>query len=254
MSASELKEPFLVLSGVRYTWPGAAGPALDGIDLSVGQGTVYGILGPNGAGKSTLVRVLSGLLTPDEGEVGLGGRSPSVGGAQVRRMIGIVPQEIAVYEEFTPRENLEFFARLYGLSGSRLKSRVAACLDRAGLAARDRDRVHTLSGGMKRRVNLACGLVHQPALLLLDEPTVGIDAHSREMILSWLAELPGEGTTLIYTTHYMEEAERLCRRIAVIDQGRVICEGIPAELLAARNCQNLGELFLNLTGRGLKER
>ncbi len=246
-------ESFLVVDKVRFSYPGVASPALDGIDLKVEKGMVYGVLGPNGAGKTTLVSMLSTLISPNGGDIRLAGRSLARGGAEVRKMIGIVPQELAVYQEFPPRENLDFFGRLYGLRGSNLRDRVEVCLKRAGLCAKSGERVHTLSGGMKRRVNLACGLVHAPALLLLDEPTVGIDTQSREMILSWLAELPDSGTTLIYTTHYMEEAGRLCHRIAVINQGRVISEGVPAELLAAHGEKTLGELFLALTGRSLKE-
>ena len=247
-----MSDPLLLVDTVRYTYPGACRPALDGAGFAAAAGTVHGVLGPNGAGKSTLVAMLCGLIRPDSGSVRLMGRDVASGRA-VRRLIGVVPQEIAVYEELSPRENLFLFGRLYGMSGRGLRKRVEECLDRAGIAARGDDPVHTLSGGMKRRVNLACGLVHRPALLLLDEPTVGIDAQSREMILTWLAGLPAEGATLIYTTHYMEEAERLCHRISVLDRGRVICDGAPEELLAAGGHASLGDLFFSLTGRGLKE-
>ncbi len=253
MSSRYNPEDFLAVDKVRFTYPGAARPALDGADLKVAKDTVHGVLGPNGAGKTTLVSMLCSLIAPESGTIHLAGRDLVRAGAEVRRMIGIVPQEIAVYQEFSPRENLEFFGRLYGLSGACLRERVDECLERAGLSGRSGQRVHTFSGGMKRRVNLACGLVHRPDLLILDEPTVGIDAQSREMILEWLAELPAAGTTLIYTTHYMEEAQRLCDRITVLDQGRVICEGVPDELLAARGYASLGDLFFSLTGRGLKD-
>ena len=246
-------EPFLLVDQVRYAYPGASRPALDGAGFEVAAGTIHGVLGPNGAGKTTLVSMLCGLILPDSGAIRIRGRDLAASGRHTRRMIGLVPQEIAVYEDLSPRENLELFGRLCGMAGARLRSRVDECLERAGLAMRSADRVHTFSGGMKRRVNLACGLVHRPELLILDEPTVGIDAQSREMILDWLADLPASGTTLIYTTHYMEEAQRLCDRITVLDRGRVICDGAPDELLAAGGHFSLGELFFSLTGRGLKD-
>jgi ABC-2 type transport system ATP-binding protein len=205
--------------------------AVDGLSLVVNPGEVIGLLGPNGAGKSTTVNLAVGLLAPDEGRVVIEGagnpRDPSV-----RARLGVAPQALALYEMLTAAENLRFFGEVYGLSGSRLADRVRWSLDFVGLTDRARDRVNTYSGGMKRRLNLASALVHDPALVLLDEPTVGVDPQSRNQIFENILALKGLGRTLIYTTHYMEEAERLCDRVAIIDKGRLLALGSVAELLA----------------------
>ncbi len=205
--------------------------AVDGLSLSVRKGELFGLLGPNGAGKSTSVNLAVGLLNPDAGEIAIEGLgNPAT--ASVRRHIGVAPQAIALYDLLSGEENLRFFGEVYGLSGAALARRVAWCLDFVGLSDRKDDAVGKYSGGMKRRLNLAAALVHDPQLLLLDEPTVGVDPQSRNKIFENIEALHAEGRTIIYTTHYMEEAVRLCERIAIVDSGRLLALGTVTELLA----------------------
>jgi ABC-2 type transport system ATP-binding protein len=208
----------LTLSGVRKSYGRA--PAVEGLTLEVRRGEIFGLLGPNGAGKSTTVHLAVGLLRPDAGEVRLDGGDPAE--PAVRRKVGLAPQALALYDQLTGRENLEFFGRTYGLGGAALASGVARALEFVRLADRARDRVDTYSGGMKRRLNLAAALVHDPALILLDEPTVGVDPQSRNAIFDSIKALRDEGRTVIYTTHYMEEAERLCDRVGIMDHGTLL--------------------------------
>ena len=195
--------------------------AVDNISFEIHKGESFGFLGPNGAGKSTTINMLAGLLVPDKGQIFIDGASDPTR-SHVRRMLGIVPQALALYDDLTAEENLAFFGRLYKLSGKVLKKRIDWTLDLVGLTERKGDRVKTYSGGMQRRLNLACGLVHDPQVLLLDEPTVGVDPQSRNLIFEKVSQLKEEGRTVLYTTHYMEEAERLCDRVAIIDNGRVL--------------------------------
>lgn len=194
--------------------------AVDGLTLEVSRGEVFGLLGPNGAGKSTTINMAVGLLTPDAGSVRVDGADPQ--NPATRRHIGVAPQALAIYEELTAAENLRFFGRLYGLSGAALARAVDACLSRVGLSDRAGSRVGTFSGGMKRRLNLAVALIHDPALVMLDEPTVGVDPQSRNAIFDLIEGLKAEGRTVLYTTHYMEEAQRLCDRVGIIDNGRLL--------------------------------
>ena len=209
----------------------AGRPAVAGVSLALAPGEIFGLLGPNGAGKTTTVSMLCGLLPPDSGTVLVGGRAISGDADPAKRQIGLVPQEIALYDELSALANLRFFGALYGLGGAALESAIGAALELVGLSDRARDLVKTMSGGMKRRLNLAGALLHDPAVLLLDEPTVGVDPQSRNAIFDNLEELRRRGKALLYTTHYMEEAERLCDRIAIVDSGRVIAEGTLRELL-----------------------
>jgi ABC-2 type transport system ATP-binding protein len=205
--------------------------AVDDLSLEIRPGEIFGLLGPNGAGKSTTVNLAVGLLSPDRGTVTVGdGASPIE--AAVRRRIGVAPQALAVYDQLTGRENLEFFGRMYGLSRSTLAARVRWALDFVQLEDRASDRAMTYSGGMKRRLNLAAGLVHDPELILLDEPTVGVDPQSRNAILDTIETLRGQGRTIIYTTHYMEEAARLCDRVGIIDHGKLLAVETVAALIA----------------------
>ena len=204
--------------------------AVDGISLELVAGETFGLLGPNGAGKTTTIHMLIGALRPDDGEVTINGSTDPTR-ADVRRQIGVAPQVEALYDELSAAENLSFFGRLYGLAGDRLKERVNWCLGLAGLTARAGDRVKTYSGGMKRRLNLACALVHDPPVLLLDEPTAGVDPQSRNHLLDSIEEFARAGRTILYTTHYMEEAERLCDRVAIMDQGKILALDTVDELL-----------------------
>ena len=203
---------------------------VSGVSLSVEAGQIVGLLGPNGAGKSTTVSMLCGLTTPDHGEVRVSGQLIGTDSSVVKRKIGLVPQDIALYEELPALVNLETFGALYGLQGAQLRERSIAALELVGLADRARDKPSTFSGGMKRRLNIACALVHDPDILLLDEPTVGIDPQSRNAIFDNLETLKARGKAIIYTTHYMEEAERLCDRIVIIDHGKVIADDTLAGL------------------------
>jgi linearmycin/streptolysin S transport system ATP-binding protein len=203
--------------------------ALAGVTFTIAPGEIFGLLGPNGAGKTTLVRGVAGRVLPDGGSLTLFGLSPPDAGARALR--GWVPQEIALYPLLSPRENLWTFGRYQGLSGDALESAIRSNLEWIGLSDRADERSERLSGGMKRRLNIAAGTIHGPRLLLLDEPTVGVDPQSRERIYAMIGELKSRGVALLYTTHYMEEAERLCDRIAIIDHGRIIAEGTKDELV-----------------------
>ncbi|HEY1272618.1 MAG TPA: ABC transporter ATP-binding protein [Terriglobales bacterium] len=198
--------------------------AVDGVSLRAGKGETIGLLGPNGAGKTTTVSIIAGLLRPDSGEVLIEGNPLRGDTDPVKRKIGLVPQDMALYDELPALENLTLFAALYGMGGAQAKRSISEALGLVGLTDRARDKVETFSGGMKRRLNLAGALLHDPQILLLDEPTVGVDPQSRNAIFDNLQTLKQRGKTLVYTTHYMEEAERLCDRIIIIDHGKVIAD------------------------------
>ena len=227
---------------------------LDGLDLEVRAGEIFGLLGPNGAGKTTTLSIVSGLMRATSGSVRVLGVDVTRHPGRIKNLLGFVPQDIALYPTLTARENLEFFGRMQGLRGAALSGRVAELLTVVGLEKSADRRVATYSGGMKRRANLAAGIVHEPRLLVLDEPTVGIDAQSRGLIFENLRALSAAGTTIIYATHYMEEAQKLCARVAIMDAGRVLVQGPPEQLVSERHgCRNLEELFLELTGRSLRD-
>lgn len=204
--------------------------AVDDISFEVRDGEIFGLLGPNGAGKTTTINMICGVLQPDGGRVLVDEADIWIDPKKVKQSLGVVPQEIAVYEDLTARDNLNFWGSLYGLGGSELKQRVDEVLSRVGLAERAGDKVKQFSGGMKRRLNLCMGLLHSPKFLLLDEPTVGIDPQARLNILDVIREVAAGGTTVLYTTHYMDEAEDLCDRIAIIDHGKILIEGTLHEL------------------------
>lgn len=231
----------------------SATPALNDFTLAVRQGEFFGLLGPNGAGKTTAISVLSGLVPADSGTVRIMGMGFQDSTAAIKQLLGLVPQDIGLYDRLTARENLRFFGALCGLKGDRLKEKVAQGLDFARLAEHARHQVATFSAGMKRRLNLAVGLLNDPLLLILDEPCVGIDAQSRNLIHEQLAALNRHGTTILYTTHYMEEAQELCSRVGIIDNGRLVEQGSPADLLRQSGMANLEELFLHLTGKELRD-
>jgi ABC-2 type transport system ATP-binding protein len=206
--------------------------AVNGVDVRIAPGETYGLLGPNGAGKTTTISMIAGLLERDAGLVTVDGQELTTRSVRAKAAIGLVPQELAIYPDLTGRENLEFFGRLYGLTGDTLSTRVAEVLDVIGLTDRAGDPVKEFSGGMQRRLNIGIGLLHRPTLLILDEPTVGVDPQSRNAILESVEQLAGAGMAVLYTTHYMEEAERLCDRVGIIDQGEIKAEGTRRELVA----------------------
>ena len=246
----------LEVRGLRKTYGDLV--AVQEVSFSLGAGEVLGLLGPNGAGKTTTVSMISGIVSPDAGQVLVGG-APLAGDTDVKkRRIGLVPQDLALYDELSALANLRFFGSLYDLDSAALDAAIATSLQLVGLSERARDRVGTFSGGMKRRLNLAAGLLHDPDILLLDEPTVGVDPQSRNAIFENLELLKSRGKALLYTTHYMEEVERLADRIVVIDHGRVIANDTLAGLqsrvaVAGGGPATLETVFLTLTGRSLRD-
>ncbi|MGH4123042.1 MAG: ABC transporter ATP-binding protein [Clostridium sp.] len=204
--------------------------AVDNVSLTIEEGEIYGLLGPNGAGKSTIINILCGLLTMDKGTIEILGKDIETRSTYIKQNIGVVPQEIAIYEDLTTYENVKFFASLYGLKGSELKEKVEEALEFVGLLDKKKQYPKSFSGGMKRRLNIACSIPHRPKLIIMDEPTVGIDPQSRNHILQSVKKLNSLGCTIIYTTHYMEEVEAICGNIAIMDHGKVIAQGTVEEL------------------------
>ena len=245
---------FLVAADIHKSLGGLQ--AVDGVSFTIRNQEIFGLLGPNGAGKTTTIRILATVLRPDEGNVTIGGHSVVDSANEVRKLIGVCPQEVALYPELSALDNLTFFGRMSGLGRREAQSIARENLERVGLTDRGKDAVSKFSGGMKRRMNIAVALMSNPALLMLDEPTVGIDPQSRSHIFETILQLRSEGMTVLYTTHYMEEADRLCDRIGIIDNGRVIALDT-VQALKARigdpDSTTLEEVFLDLTGRSLRD-
>ena len=228
MTATE-RGPVLECSDIRKSFGDHL--AVKGVGFNIARGETYGLLGPNGAGKTTTISIVAGLLEADAGKVTIDGEPMNPDATRTKRLVGLVPQDLAVYPDLGAAENLDFFGRLQGMRGADLRRRVAEVLEIIELTDRADDRTEEYSGGMKRRLNIGVGLLHRPALLILDEPTVGVDPQSRNAILASVERLGEEGMAVLYTTHYMEEAERLCDRIGIIDQGELIAEGTQADLV-----------------------
>lgn len=244
----------LIVRNLVKLYQGATVPAVSGLGFAVRKGEIYGLLGPNGAGKTTAISIICTLLRPTSGTVTLCNHDVLHNPAAVRPLLGLAPQDLALYPSLTARENLRYFGRIYGLRSQELEQRIERCLETVGLEGSGNRRIEEYSGGMKRRANLAAAIIHNPQILILDEPTVGIDAQSRNMILENLATFHTGGMTIIYTTHYMEEAEQLCTRVGIMDNGRIIANGTPTGLLEQnQDCSNLEELFLKLTGKSLRD-
>lgn len=220
-----------ILEVVKLTKTFGTHTVLDQISFSIPRGSCFGLLGPNGAGKSTTMKLLTGILSAPTGSVKILGNDAAKTKAVVQRTVGYVPQEITLYEKLTAEDNLMFFGGLYGLTGKKLKDRIHAVLTDTGLLDRGKDVVKTFSGGMKRRINIACALLHEPQILILDEPTVGIDPQSRNHIFEMIRRLRDSGVTIIYSTHYMEEVEALCDELAIIDHGKMIAQGTLSAIL-----------------------
>ncbi|MCA1839488.1 MAG: ABC transporter ATP-binding protein [Actinomycetota bacterium] len=224
-----MSESILECSALEKSYDGRK--VVDGVGFTIGKGESYGLLGPNGAGKTTTISMICGLLRRDGGQVTVAGNTLDTTSAQSKKAIGYVPQDIALYPDLSGKENLRFWGRLYGLSGKDLSNAVSQTLEIVGLSERASDRVSEYSGGMKRRLNIAAGLLHKPKLLILDEPTVGVDPQSRNAILENVEALNQQGMSVLYTSHYMEEVERLCHRVGIIDEGKLIAEGTRRELV-----------------------
>ncbi|MCX6285753.1 MAG: ABC transporter ATP-binding protein [Bacteroidetes bacterium] len=235
-------------------YKGSEEPAIKGISLDIFQGEIFGLLGPNGAGKTTTISILCGLFRATKGSARIDGMDIHSNLNEIKKIIGVVPQDVALYPTLTAWENLTFFGNMYGLKGASLKQKIAEGMAVFGLEKHADKKIANCSGGIKRRINLIAGLLHDPKVIFLDEPTVGIDVQSRVVILEYLKELNQKGTTVIYTSHYMEEAERLCTRVAIIDRGRVISMGNPHELVAEHpEFKDLENIFLHLTGKDLRD-
>lgn len=245
--------PLLTIQQITKTYPGTDKPAIKALSFTIQPGQILGFLGPNGAGKTTAISIISTLLAPSSGTLSLNGQNYQSQAKEVRQNIGLIPQDIALYPKLTGRENLDYFASLHGLPKSKRQQRVKKCLAFSQLTGVANHQINTYSGGMKRRLNMAVALLHEPRLLLLDEPTVGIDAQSRQLILDNLKGLAQQGTALLYTSHYMDEIEQLCDTVLILDQGQVIISGNPQQLVHQHNKQNLRELYISLTGRDLRE-
>lgn len=239
---------------LRFRYPGAERDALQGLNLSVKAGSLFGLLGPNGSGKTTLISILTGLLTASAGEVRIDGAALPGGVRSIQAFSALVPQDYAFYTRLNVTENLSFFGGALGLGGAELHTRMQEAVAVTGLEGFLPTRAEHLSGGLKRRLNLAIGLLNRPRLLFLDEPTVGIDPQSRQFILAAIKHLNAEGVTVIYTSHYMEEVEQLCDSIGVLDEGKLLAVGSLKDLLrVAPEQRNLEDLFLHLTGRHLRD-
>ena len=242
------------LKDIFKTYAGNSKAALDGISLDIKTGGIFGLLGPNGAGKSTTIALLSGLIKADKGSIIIFDKDISKNIADIKRKIGIVPQEYALFPTLTCFENLHYFGNLYGLKGDSLKKKIEAYLLLFGLEKNADKLISSFSGGMKRRVNLIAGILHDPKLLILDEPTVGVDVQSRKMIVDFLKNYQQKNNlSILYTSHHLEEAQELCDEIAIIDHGKIIIQGAPHELIANHQVQNLETLFINLTGYSVRE-
>jgi ABC-2 type transport system ATP-binding protein len=249
-----MAEPFLVARSLQKSFNGYQ--AVRDVSFVIERGEIFGLLGPNGAGKTTTIRILTTVLPPDRGEVIIGGYSLKHDAAAARGLIGSCPQDLALYEDLSALDNLVFFGRMKGLSGKEARAQAADNLELVGLIDRARDKIKTFSTGMKRRVNLVVALMGSPSLLFLDEPTVGIDPQSRNNIYETITGLRERGKTILYTTHYMEEADRLCNRIAIMDGGTIITTDTPENLKSrtgSPETTTLEDVFLSLTGRKLRD-
>lgn len=242
------------ITDLHKQYNGTEFPALRGLSLSFPKGIIAGLLGPNGAGKTTTISILCGIVKQDSGEARVYGLDTRTELLTIKRLIGIVPQQIALYPELTAHENLTYIGRLYHLGGMELKTRISRLLEQFGLSANAHKRISRYSGGMKRRANIIAGLLHDPELLILDEPTSGVDVQSRTMILDFLKQYNRSGKTIIYTSHLLEEAEKICDEVAIIDEGKLIAQNSPGQLIRdAGNCSTLEDVFITFTGRSVRE-
>ncbi|MEP0263960.1 ABC transporter ATP-binding protein [Dokdonia sp.] len=224
------------------------------LDLCIDEKEIFGLIGPNGAGKTTLISLLSSLIKPTSGTFTINGLNYKKNKNELKKMIGIVPQEYALYPTLTAFENLMYFGSMYGLKGNDLKTKINLAIETLGLTKFLNKKIGTFSGGMKRRVNLIASILHEPKILFLDEPTVGVDVQSKNVIIDYLQSLNQKGTTIIYTSHHLNEAETFCTKVAIIDHGKIIAKGSPKELITHQeNANNLEDVFLALTGKMLRD-
>ncbi len=235
-------------------YKGAEDFSVSNLDLKIEDDEIFGVLGPNGAGKTTLISMLCSLIKPTSGSFSINGLNYSNNKNELKQLIGIVPQEYALYPSLTAYQNLFYFGSMYGLKGKALKERILHYLEKFGLLEFSDKKIKMFSGGMKRRINLIASILHQPKILFLDEPTVGVDVQSKNVIIEHLQELNQQGTTIVYTSHHLNEAEHFCTRVAIIDHGKIIIKGNPNELVAQNStAHNLEDVFIALTGKGLRD-
>jgi ABC-2 type transport system ATP-binding protein len=247
-------QPIIKIESLSKKYKDAEMYSLNNVSLEINEGQIFGLLGPNGAGKTTLISMLCGLIKPTSGHFTIDGLDYQHHASKIKKIIGVVPQEYALYPTLTARENLHYFGSMYGLKGADLKDKVIETLDLLGLLKFADKQVQTFSGGMKRRVNLIAGILHNPKVLFLDEPTVGVDVQSRNAIIDYLKALNQNGTTIIYTSHHLAEAEDFCDTIAILDQGRIYAKGTPKTLInSTENARNLEDVFISLTGKTLRD-
>jgi len=243
----------IVVEQLTKRYAGATVDSVNKVALSIKNGVKYGVLGPNGAGKTTLISMLCGLLEPTSGQISYWNEPLDKGFKNIKVKIGFVPQDFAFYQELTPVQNLEYFGAMYKLNASQIATRTDHILRVLGLEDVKHKKIETFSGGMKRRVNLAIGIIHEPSVLFLDEPTVGVDIQSKAAIIRFLNELNANGMTIVYTSHHLEEAEEFCDQIALIDLGKIIMKGNTKELLTSHQASGLKELFLKYTGEAYRD-
>jgi len=254
MAMTQNQDPIIDIQELTKIFRGNTVPAVNGISLQIYPNEIFGLLGPNGAGKTTTISMLCGLFPPGSGLIKIDGKNMRNELTSIKKMIGIVPQDIALYPTLNAYENLDFYGHMYGLKGEELKNKISGWLHKLGLQDAAKRQVGTYSGGMKRRLNLIAGLLHAPKILFLDEPTVGVDVQSRNVIISHLEEVNKQGTTIIYTSHHMEEAEQFCTRVSIIDYGKILTAGTPSELIASvPGADTLEKVFLHLTNRKLRD-
>ena len=247
-------KPIIQISSLSKKYRDAEMFSLNNFTLTINEGQIFGLLGPNGAGKTTLISILCGLIKPTTGTFTIDNLTYSSNAEEIKKIIGVVPQEYALYPTLTARENLEYFGSMYGLKGKDLKEKVIQNLDLLGLLKFADKRVETFSGGMKRRVNLIAGILHNPKILFLDEPTVGVDVQSKNVIIDYLKQINKNGTTIIYTSHHLAEAEDFCTDIAIVDHGQLFAQGTPKSLIdATENAKHLEDVFIALTGNELRD-
>lgn len=249
-----MTENIIEIQNITKKYKAADFYSVNGISLLIKKGEIFGLIGPNGAGKTTLISMLCGLVKPTSGNYTISGLSAEHQNEEIQKIIGIVPQEYALYPTLTARENLMYFGSLYGLKKEILVKKIVEGLKRVGLTEFADRKIKHFSGGMKRRCNLLAGILHDPKVLFLDEPTVGVDVQSRKLIIDYLKELNSNGMTIIYTSHHLNEAEDFCTHIAIVDQGKIFVEGSPKELIAqTENARNLEDVFIALTGKDLRD-
>jgi ABC-2 type transport system ATP-binding protein len=247
--------PFAIeIVNLHKLYRGAFVPALDGLSFFVHNNSIVGLLGPNGAGKTTSINILCGLVKPDEGRANIFGKDCVKDKLEIRAMIGVVPQQIALFQHLTGWENFKYIGRLNGLSDELIRHRAGLLLERLGLDKHANKRVGQYSGGMKRRANIIASLLHEPQMIILDEPTAGVDVQSRAMILAFLKDYRAQGKTILYTSHLLEEAEQLCDEVVIVDEGKFIASGAPADMVAQTpECRRLEDVFLYYTGHSVRD-